>query len=256
MDDRSLIEQAERSLENGDSAAAIGFAEQALERRDSVAARLLLAEALADSGSPDRARRCLDTGLHLFPDDFDLLLALGDLDLEQLRGTDAQKRYLRVLELDDTQADAWGSLAVAQLHLEQLDEAESSARRALDCDPEAVFVLTLLGEICLRRGRTEEAEALLQQALVLDPEDPQPSLSLAELYYESGDPIRAEKHCRKALEKDAGLAEAYLTLGYVCLDQDRHSDAGDAFRQFLRLEKDPAAEALRNEVAAVLEGLN
>jgi len=89
----------------------------------------------------------------------------------------------------------------------------------------------------------------------LDSTDPQPYLSLAELYHDANDLDLAEEYCLKGLELDAGLAPGYLTLGYVCLDQDRTQEAIDHFQQFLRLEKSVTAKNIRDEVAAVIDGL-
>lgn len=255
MEQQTLIDKAENSLENGDSAAALDYAEQALALEDSVDARLLLAEALLESGSLESAWCRLEEGLKIFPEAYELFLALGDLEFERDRGEASLEFYHRALQLEPSDAEIWSSMAAAQLNLDQPGAAEESAVRALELDPEAALALSLLGDISLLRGQTDAAEDYYEQARDLDPDDPQPYLSLAELYYDCGEADRAETYCQQALQRHAGLAEAYLTLGYVCLDQDRHSEARDAFSQFLRLEKNPAAEALRNEVTAVLDGL-
>jgi hypothetical protein len=47
----------------------------------------------------------------------------------------------------------------------------------------------------------------------------------------------------------------YFILGSICLDQERTGEAIEHFELFLRLEKSPAAQDLRAEVGAVLDGL-
>jgi uncharacterized protein HemY len=48
---------------------------------------------------------------------------------------------------------------------------------------------------------------------------------------------------------------AYLTLGSICMDQERLQDAVRYFEQYLRYEKSPQAAEMIAEVQAVIEGL-
>ncbi len=75
------------------------------------------------------------------------------------------------------------------------------------------------------------------------------------MYYDTGDAAAAEKECREALRLDPGLTSAYLTLGNLCLDQERAREALHFFQEFLLREKSAGAEEIRQEVAAVVEGL-
>ena len=71
--------------------------------------------------------------------------------------------------------------------------------------------------------------------LELDPDESQTHLSLGEFYYDTGNLEQAEVHCRKALELDRDLTFAWLTLGNLCLDQERDKDALESFKKFLVL---------------------
>jgi hypothetical protein len=48
---------------------------------------------------------------------------------------------------------------------------------------------------------------------------------------------------------------AYLTLGGICMDQERTRDAVAYFEQYLKYEKSPQASDMIAEVKAVIEGL-
>jgi tetratricopeptide (TPR) repeat protein len=65
----------------------------------------------------------------------------------------------------------------------------------------------------------------------------------------------AQKECREAIRLDPELAEAYLTLGNICLDLDEAGDALRNYEKFLACEHSPAAREIREEVAALIEGL-
>jgi hypothetical protein len=48
---------------------------------------------------------------------------------------------------------------------------------------------------------------------------------------------------------------AYLTLGGICMDQDRTQEAIAFFEQYLKHETSPQASEMVAEVKAVIEGL-
>ena len=54
---------------------------------------------------------------------------------------------------------------------------------------------------------------------------------------------------------DPTYGMAYLTLGGICMDQDRTQDAVTCFEQYLRFETSPQASEMIAEVKAVIEGL-
>ena len=65
----------------------------------------------------------------------------------------------------------------------------------------------------------------------------------------------AEEECREAVRLDPTYGMAYLTLGGICMDQDRTQDAVTCFEQYLRFETSPQASEMIAEVKAVIEGL-
>jgi tetratricopeptide (TPR) repeat protein len=97
--------------------------------------------------------------------------------------------------------------------------------------------------------------ACYRQVIELDPEDAQAHYNLAELYYDLARLAEAEAACLKAIEFDPALSFAYLTLGNICLDEEKTHEALRYFEDFLRLERSPAAADIRSEVAAVIDGL-
>jgi tetratricopeptide (TPR) repeat protein len=65
----------------------------------------------------------------------------------------------------------------------------------------------------------------------------------------------AEEACCEAVRLDPSYAMAYLTLGGICMDQERTKDAVTYFEQYLKYEKSPQASDMVAEVKAVIEGL-
>lgn len=250
-----VLEKGRRALDEGDLKAALQYFQEELNQRPSAEVWGLLAEAQVESGMSRKAHQSLSAGLKLDPDAEDLLYLLGDLLLEENRYEEAVATYQRIIDQTPDDAEAWVSQAMAYVNLGQLDTAEANCRKALELDAEEVFALNALGDIQLAKGRLETAADCFRQAVALEPEDPQAHLSLAEIYYDQNQSAQAEAYCLKGLELDPSLPAGYLTLGNIYLDQERIQEAIENYRQFLRLETSPVAKEIRDEVAAVIEGL-
>ena len=255
MSFNELLDKGRVALEEGDGKAALQVLQQALKLQQSAEAWHLLAEAELEEGLLGRARKSLAKGLELEPDNIELLYSLGDLCLEEEQGDEALRAFERIIALDREEIDAWVSKALVLLNADDLGAAETVCRQALTIEPSSVFALNALGDICAAAGKSAEARANYEKAIEAEPDDPQAYLNLGDLCYEAGRLKEAEEYCKKGLECDAGLPMGYLTLGYVYMDQDRSREAGEQFRQFLRLEKSPAARDIRDEVKALLEDL-
>lgn len=250
-----LIEQASALLDEADEKGALKCLESALKQGDTTELRLLVAEAYMNLDQVAAARKSLDAGLLLDGNDPDLLIALGDLNLEEGCNNAAIDCYQRVIDADPDDIDARVSLAMAYANDNQIELAESCCRQAIERDAQSSFALNALGEILLKHGKNDAAKTCFEQACEADPEDAQGFLNLADMLYEEEDLENAKELCVKALTLDPAIAAGYLTLGNICLDQDQAGEAVEHYEQFLRIETSPGAKQIRDEVNAVLEGL-
>lgn len=251
-----LLAKGRRLVEEGEYKQALPLLREAETLcDDSVELCLLLGEALVEEGQSQGALQCLRKAQKKDAENIELLYALGDLLMEKGDGSEALECYQKIVDIDPAEEDAWVSQALVYVSLEQPQAAERACRSALKVSPESTFALNALGDVCDAQGQEAEALACYRKVLELDPEDAQAHLNLGEYYYDSGDLAHAEKHCQQAVGFDPGLTFACLTLGNICMDLDRNEDAINWFQQFLMLEIDPAAKSIRDEVAAVIEGL-
>ena len=83
--------------------------------------------------------------------------------------TRAAAAATRALQLDDTLAEAHGSLAVLHYYKYELDDAEREYRRALELKPGYATAHQWFGYELAQRGRTAEAIAEMRRAIELDP---------------------------------------------------------------------------------------
>ncbi|WP_353642285.1 adenylate/guanylate cyclase domain-containing protein [Mesorhizobium sp. WSM2239] len=84
--------------------------------------------------------------------------------------TQAMDLARKAIEIDDTEAQAHISLALALAWMRRLDEAESHAERAVALDPNSADAYTSLGTVRDYQGKHEDAVALYTRAHRLDPQ--------------------------------------------------------------------------------------
>lgn len=251
-----MIGLAREALENGDPGEAVKLLRsQAVKHLDHGELQALYGEALVDSGRLPDGLKVLEDAHRRLPDDLDVLSALGDACFEAGFPERAQAAYQAILDRDAEDADALVSLGLVYFHQERVDLAEQCYRKALAIEAESVFAWHSLGDACFAQGRIDEARQCFEKALELDPEDPQGHFNLAEFLYDNGDLKAAEARCREALRRDPRFGFAWLTLGNICLDQELVQEAVQCFQKFLALEQGPSSKEIRDEVAALVDGL-
>jgi hypothetical protein len=83
----------------------------------------------------------------------------------------AEQSFRAVTALDPSRINAWLELTWALATLGKVDEAEVSARRAIDIDERNEAAYGNLASVLLQSGRPEEALPVIMRALELDPGD-------------------------------------------------------------------------------------
>ena len=108
---------------------------------------------------------------------------LGRLD-------EAIKNFNRAVELNRWQAtpSAWPHLdmAISQIELNQLADAEKNLREAISYDSHLPPAQFQLGRVLEKQGRNQEAIQALNQAATLDPAYPEPHYLLGRIYQRLG----------------------------------------------------------------------
>ena len=161
--------------------------------------------------------QCLKRALTLAPDSIDVLLSAVPTARENGQFEMAIKQCKRAVTIDPLSPTAWSTTAVAKFFADDLDGAESAARRAMELAPQRIVLHAFLGLILLNKGRVDEA---LDEALLEAEKSPWRSWSLTIIYHATGKNAESDRELEKLVaDHSAGsafqIAEACSMRGEV-----------------------------------------
>jgi len=151
----------------------------------------------------------------------------------------------RACEIDAHEPRAYHALALAQMWLKNLDDAEDAVERALELDPNFAAAYAVLATVRDYRGRHESAIELAERALRLDP---QYDLALqflgrAQFGLERYDAAEASFKRRLIHSPRSDMTRAFLAALYG--HTGRHEEAREMWRQVLEINPGYSVEHLR-----------
>ncbi len=127
-------------------------------------------------------------------------------------------------------------LAMCQLQLGLLDEAEESAKKALEAFGPLERAQHLLASIALQRERPAEAVALLESVGGLDMTNPNGLLLLARSYVELRRWDEAAEAAKRSIALDADNPQPYLALTRQLLHRKLYAEAAEAALSAISLD--------------------
>jgi arylsulfatase A-like enzyme/Flp pilus assembly protein TadD len=139
--------------------------------------------------------------------------------LEKLdEGPEAEARYLRALEIDESFEPAVAALARLYSKTDRVDEAFALLRESpSDVDRDSAEIATAMAEAHIANGNTEEAKALLERARDEHPENTRVLALLGPLYAQEGRLTLAKETLEAALDVGETSPEVRRNLAIVYL---------------------------------------
>jgi tetratricopeptide (TPR) repeat protein len=131
----------------------------------------------------------------------------------------AEQRYLEVLLHDNKNVATLADLALIQLQLGHLAEAEKNISQALALEPEYAYGLCVLGQVRFGQKRYDDALDALSHSARLDPGSAEVQNMLGLTLSEKGLRGAAEAALRKAIQLEPGYGHAHLNLAVIYLNQ-------------------------------------
>ncbi len=180
--------------------------------------RLLLAQAVYESGDVARAAQLADELVERYPERADAHVLRATIDLSLRDWFGALRRLDRALALDPSHGFAWYQRGMALALREALPEAAEAYRRAAELLPDNFEAHYNLGALLLRLGLVADALPVLIRAYALCPDEERAAQlrsSLADLAFESPGPLfelASIDRLRGGLEESLAWVERALEL--------------------------------------------
>ena len=235
----ALAGLAALDLARGDLPAAHRGAQAATEADVNLAlAHRVLGQVALAEGDPAAALTSLFRARSLAPQDWRVYLALGNA---YRQSGDLFKAEKQLVEARNRNADA---LAVRQLlaatfvERELWPEARDEVRDALSRAPGDGRLLILQGIVLAAQDQTQRAIETLERGLATGLEDGAAQALVATLYHGLGEVVAARDHYENARKLDDSLAEPWLNLGLIELDEGHWQSAIDLFQGALRRDSE------------------
>lgn len=132
----------------------------------------------------------------------------------------AASRFKSILEMAPDNVHILSNLALIQIQMNTVQDAESTLQRALALDPNHTFALFLSGLMKINQGDFEGALGYLSQAGRLDPNDAEVQNHLGVVLSELGQRDAGEAALRKAIQLQPSYPDAHINLAVVYASQE------------------------------------
>src|SRR5438067_1015633 len=153
----------------------------------------------------------------------------------QHRYNDALSFFQRAARGDPNDSQFWENLALCQLQIGELGEAEKSLRQALSLEAGSARTLTTLADVLFSLKRGDEAKSAAERALAIAPRDPAAHYQLGRILAGQSEFTQAERHLRLALAAGPNVAAVHNELGNVLRQRGALGEAEASLRRAIDL---------------------
>lgn len=194
----------------------------------------------------DYAQDEFKTAMELLPNDYEILFEYGNFLYSTSKNTEAEKYYLKALEIEPENVLALTFMALNKLVLNQLDESKEYIMKALHINHHHEYIQYCAGRIMFARKEYEDAKRYLIKAVEQNP-DVETQNTLALTYYELGEYAQAVNIFNNLLSK---FPENVSVLRSLALCYEKMDDSDKALEYLYKLtdifpEDEEAQEMIR-----------
>lgn len=200
-------------------------------------ARRLLALCEVNLENFDSARNILEDIIKYCQDDALCWYYLGCCYDSLELFVEAKHAYNTVLELRPEYVDAYKSLSIVYIKVEDYDKAVEIAKKGLEYTEKDDYSLYyIIGTAYMASKQLEESVFYIEKAIELNPENVQLYNNLGTAYLTTGQLDKAFDIYLKAAEVDPTASLTYFNLASILQVQDKHKEACEYFAKAHELE--------------------
>ena len=136
----------------------------------------------------------------------------------------AETEYLRAIELEPANGDAYRRIGQAYERGNQLDQALAAFKKAIELEPDDFKQYQALGTYYAHRADSSGAAHQFERCVQLAPDEPDAHYALGTAYVRLGRYVEAERELRTAIAL-GGTTQAQNNLAYALMYQARDREA-------------------------------
>lgn len=175
---------------------------------------------------------------------------LAEMQHKLGRHADAEKNYLRAIEIDPQNIQAYNNLGNLLADLERLDDAIDLYKKAIELDGGySADSYNNLGLAYIRMQRQQEAKQVFRDAAKANPFFADARLNLGTLLFQRKEYAAAAREFQEALAIDPGVLKARNNLAFAMLALGRTAEAIPYLQEVVR----DGDESLREAAEKALE---
>jgi tetratricopeptide (TPR) repeat protein len=148
---------------------------------------------------------------------------------------EASTKLEKLLDASPDNAEAIDTLATAELHLGNTEEAVKRLEDSLQKSPGRLESSVILAQVKLRQRDLTGAEEVLKKARTSAPQSVPAALALGQFYLISRHPEKAEEEIREALQLEPQNPAALLALGDIQIAAKQIKEAGETYARLAAL---------------------
>lgn len=224
----------------------------------SLVAQTPLAKPVSSTPSANSGASAISSGVGNKPDTITAIAPLLEAAERAYQKNDwslSQEYYQRVLAIDPLNVYALTQVGRIYFAYEnQYEKAYSYLSRALQLNPDSVWLNLAVGIIEKAFNNTDAAIGYFQKALTIDPTHLNANFNLALIYEERNQIEKAKDHYMSVIINHPGHQLAYNYLGDIYFNEGDYFKAQDMYREIL--SKAPNNIGIRLKLAICLEKIS
>jgi putative PEP-CTERM system TPR-repeat lipoprotein len=202
----------------------------------------------------EEARRQIDRGQRMAPDDPELLQIAGELSLREGEADTAEESFRRLLEAEETNIPARLGAARALIAAERYEEAAAELDRVLEAIPDGIMAIYFRALTAYQLEDYATAQRLLDRVLAAIPDNVQALILAGASAYAEGQDELALRHLGRAVNLAPDNVAARQLLAATQMRAELFDEALDTLGPELERETDDAELLTIAGIAALRAG--
>lgn len=197
--------------------------------------RALLSRLMLRRGEDRDALTMIQTAVDISPENPELLLWLGTVQMRNRRYEEATVAFKKAIELRPKSISARADLARGYIQMGRTDDAVATLQTAFEMAPDAIGPGIMLSLILLKQGKYDDSLSVATEVVKRAPNHPAGFNLMASAQWAKGDEKAARDNLGKAIAVDPNYLSAHRNLAQIDLKTGAVEAAKQRYRDMLEM---------------------